>query len=564
MNKLRDYQEAAVTSVFKEWEETDSTLVVAATGTGKTQIFCEVIRRLHPRRVLVLCHRSELIFQAVKRIRSFGLQAEIEMSGYTASGAKGLFSESVLVSTIQTQISGKDGEGRMCKFDPMDFAAVIVDEGHHATSDSWVRVLNYYRQNPNLKILGVTATPDRADEEALGQVFKTVAYEYEILDAIQDGWLCPIEQQIVTVEGLDFSSIRTTAGDLNGADLAEVMEAEKNLHGIASSTLDIIGDRRAIVFAVTVKQAEMLSDIFNRHKEYMSNWVCGKTNREDRKDILAAFDSGKTQIMVNVGVLTEGYDSPGVEVVIQARPTKSRSLYSQMVGRATRPLPATVDGLLTAESRRDAIARSAKPSCLVVDFCGNAGRHKLVTTADILGGKVSDEAIESALKLAKEKGGAVNMVELLAEEEERIKRELEERKRREASRKAHLVGKATFSMRSINPFDVFALEPARSRGWDEGKSLSEKQTALLLKSGIDPSGLPFVQQKQLLNTLFARWNAKLCTFKQAKALRKFGYETKTMSMKNASEVLDSLAKNGWSRERADAARGGRFAESAAA
>ena len=128
----------------------------------------------------------------------------------------------------------------MSKFDPQRFGVLIIDEAHHATSPTYRRVIDYYRTNPALKVLGVTATPDRADEEALGQVFQSVAFDYEVLDAIHDGWLVPIEQQMVHVEGLDYSSIRTTAGDLNGGDLAAVLEAEKNLQQMASASVAII------------------------------------------------------------------------------------------------------------------------------------------------------------------------------------------------------------------------------------------------------------------------------------------------------------------------------------
>ena len=146
-----------------------------------------------------------------------------------------------MVSTIQTQASGGDGGGRMSRFDPRLFGVVVVDEGHHGTSSSYRRVLDWYKTNPDLRILGVTATPDRADEEALGQVYDTVAFDYEIEDAIKDGWLVPVTQQMVHVEGLDFSACRTTAGDLNGADLAQVMEYEENLHRVVSPAIEIGG-----------------------------------------------------------------------------------------------------------------------------------------------------------------------------------------------------------------------------------------------------------------------------------------------------------------------------------
>jgi superfamily II DNA or RNA helicase len=541
--KLRPYQSEASDAIFKEWQENDSTLVVMPTGGGKTILFADVIRRVFPRRALVIAHREELIFQARDKIqRVTGLSADVEMGEYRSDG--GLFgSARVVVSTIQTQCSGGDGGGRMAKFDPSQFGLLIIDEAHHATSPSYRRVIDYYRTNPALKVLGVTATPDRADEEALGQVFQSVAFDYEVLDAIHDGWLVPIEQQMVHVEGLDYSSIRTTAGDLNGGDLAAVMEAERNLQPMASASLAIIGQRRALVFTSSVKAAEMTAEIFNRHRSNMAAWVCGKTDRDERRGVLADFAAGRVQVVCNCGVLTEGFDDPGVEVVIMGRPTKSRALYSQMVGRSTRPLPGVVDGPETAEARKAAIAGSAKPSCLVVDFVGNAGRHKLITSADILGGKVSEEALERAVKRVSAAGGPVNMTEALDEAEEELK---EQRRLAEAARRANLVAKARFTTQSVDPFDVLHLDPVKPRGWDAGRRLTEKQRSLLAKQGINPDGISFAEGRQLISEIFRRWDGKLCSFKQAKVLRKYGYDTE-VSFSEASATIDALARNGWRR-----------------
>jgi superfamily II DNA or RNA helicase len=538
---LRPYQAAASDAIFKEWQEHDSTLVVMPTGGGKTVLFADVIRRVFPRRALVIAHREELIFQARDKIqRVTGLKADVEMGEYRADG--GLFEQArVVVSTIQTQCSGGDGGGRMSKFDPQRFGVLIIDEAHHATSPSYRRVIDYYRSNPALKVLGVTATPDRADEEALGQVFQSVAFDYEVLDAIHDGWLVPIEQQMVHVEGLDYSSIRTTAGDLNGGDLAAVLEAEKNLQQMASASVAIIGGRRALVFTASVKAAEMTAEIFNRHREGMAAWVCGETDREDRRRTLAEFAAGKVQVVCNCGVLTEGFDDPGVEVVIMGRPTKSRSLYSQMVGRSTRPLPGVVDGPETAEARKAAIAASAKASCLVVDFVGNAGKHKLVTSADILGGKVSEDALEQAVKRVRAAGGPVNMTEALDEAEAELR---EQKRLADSARRAGLVAKARFTTQSVDPFDVLHLEPVKARGWDAGQQLTEKQRSLLGKQGINPDRLSVAEGRQLIAEIFRRWDGKLCSFKQAKVLRKYGYDTE-VSFAEASATIDALARNGW-------------------
>jgi superfamily II DNA or RNA helicase len=541
--KLRPYQTAASDAIFKEWQENDATLVVMPTGGGKTILFADVIRRVFPRRALVIAHREELIFQARDKIqRVTGLSADVEMGEYRSDG--GLFGAArVVVSTIQTQCSGGDGGGRMSKFDPSHFGLLIIDEAHHATSPSYRRVIEYYRTNSALKVLGVTATPDRADEEALGQVFQSVAFDYEVLDAIHDGWLVPIEQQMVHVEGLDYSDVRTTAGDLNGGDLAAVMEAERNLQPMASASLAIVGQRRALVFTSSVKAAEMTAEIFNRHRPEMAAWVCGKTDREERRRVLADFAAGKVQVVCNCGVLTEGFDDPGVEVVIMGRPTKSRSLYSQMVGRSTRPLPGVVDGPDTPEARKAAIAASAKPSCLVVDFVGNAGRHKLITSADILGGKVSEEALERAVKRVSAAGGPVNMTEALDEAEAELR---EQRRLAEAARRANLVAKARFTTQSVDPFDVLHLDPVKARGWDAGRQLTEKQRSLLAKQGINPDGVSFAEGRQLIAEIFRRWDGKLCSFKQAKVLRKYGYDAE-VSFAEASAIIDGLARNGWRR-----------------
>jgi len=547
MSHLREYQSESIGAAFSEWQDKQSTLIVLPTGTGKTVVAAEIIKRFQPKRTLFLAHREELIFQGAKTIQKYtNLNCEIEMADLWAS--PNLWNGfPVIVSTIQTQIAGKSGCERMTRFDPDEFGLVVVDEAHRVTAKSYRKVLAHYKKNPDVKILCLTATPDRADEEALGQMIESVAYDYEILDAINDGYLVPIEQQMVTIEGLDFSQVRTTAGDLNGADLAAVMEAEKNLQGIAAASLEIIRDRRTLVFTAGVKQAEMLCEIFNRHRSDMAGWVHGGTPKPERRELLTRFSDGRTQVVVNCNCLSEGFDNPGVEVVIQARPTKSRSLYAQQCGRSTRPLAGVVDGLASPDERRAAIAASAKPSALIVDFVGNAGRHKLMTTADILGGKVSDEAVARAIAKAQSEGKPMRMADELNKAERDIQQEIEAHKRREAARKAHLIATARFSTKSINPFDVFELRPAKSRGWDAGKSLSEKQRSMLLRNGVNPVNLPYAQSRQLLNEMHKRRNTGLCTLKQAICLQKHGYDTKNMTFTEASRLMDVLARNNWRR-----------------
>jgi superfamily II DNA or RNA helicase len=546
--KYRDYQTRAMDAVFREWKTVRSTLLVFPTGTGKTVTFAGILQRAYPKRALVIAHREELIFQAQEKIQQItGWNVAIEMGELHADLPEGcLFGgPQVVVSTIQTQTAGGDGLGRMSKFLPEQFGVVVVDEGHHGTSASYRRVMDYYGQNPDIKFLYVTATPDRADEEALGQVCESVAMDYEILDAIHDGWLVPVDQRFVVVKGLDFSGVRTTAGDLNGADLAAVMEEEQNLHGVVGPTLEIIGNRRTLVFAASVAQAERMSEVFNRHRPGCSAWICGKTPKDARRAVLRDFSDGKLQVVCNVGVLTEGFDNPSVEVIVMARPTKSRSLYAQMAGRAIRPLE-EIAHLLNDEpdaaDRRAMIAASRKPGCLIVDFVGNSGRHKLITTADILGGKVSDKAKQKAVEKAQKDGESVRMDEALDAAEAEVVTE----EKAEAARRARLKARASWEAQNIDPFDTFQIQPDRARGWDAGRKLTDKQLAFLAKQGIDASAMPYAQGRQLVTELFRRFDEHLCTFKQAKVLRKYGLPS-NVTMDTARQLIDAVAANGWKR-----------------
>lgn len=569
--KLRPYQEQCANSILSELGNgSRSTLAVMPTGTGKTVVFARIAKDWKDGRVLVIAHREELIFQASDKIgRAMNLTPEIEM-GELRAAKSGLFVNShVVVSSVQTQnagpkcrlcdgsgsVAGPDGllpcncldgfERRMMRFDPHEFGLLIIDEAHHATAQSYKRVHDWYSRNPNIKILGVTATPDRHDEAALGRIFGSVAFEYGILDAINDGWLVPIQQEFVRCNNLDFSRCRTTAGDLNGADLEKVLIEEKALHEVTTPTIEIAAGRPTLVFATSVAHAELMAEIFNRHKTDSAICIHGGTPSEDRRSRLRRYACGEFQFLCGCGVFLEGFDEPRIEVIAMARPTKSRALYAQAVGRGTRPIvPPTAE---TAEERRAAIAGSAKPGVLVLDFVGNSGVHKLITTADILGGNYEDEIIERAEKNAQKKSGPVDMREEL-ENAEREK--LDERRRdEEARRKRESVtaSKAEYSRRTIDPFSVFDMAPRREPEYHKAGKPSDKQIALLKRCGLtdrELSGLTKFKASRLIGEVFARRDKGLCTYKQARVLAKYGHATHK-TVQEASVIMNQLAANGW-------------------
>lgn len=549
---LRDYQIETADSIEREWLTNDATLAVLATGLGKTVIFAEIIRRRKAvGRTLVLAHREELIFQARKKIEHFtGIECEIEMADQMASTS--IFHQMpVVIATIQTLVSGRKSK-RMERFSPQDFATLVFDEAHHGCADTWKSVLDYFKSNPDLKILGVTATPDRTDEAALGQIFQSTAANIGILEGINMGWLVPVEQQMVTVEGLDFSGVRTTAGDLNGADLADIMEAEKNLHGLCSSTIEIAGNRQTIVFTASVKHAEMACNIFNRHRPGIAEWICGTTAKERRRKVMDNMHSGKTQILCNVGVATEGFDCPAVEIIVMGRPTKSRSLFAQMAGRATRPLLGVVDGLedSTPEARRSAILLSTKKSCLLVDMVGNSGRHKLVTALDLLGGKYPDDVRQLAHELIEKDGGNRNTMDALDEAKEKLAqkrvKEQEEKERAEEARKAKLKAKAKFSTRFVDPFDVCDIAPDLSKDAQTG-TLTSREKEILTWAKVDWESMTYAQAMVVKRESDRRYKAKLASIPQMATLRKHGFDGTHMLKIDASRLIDQIAANGWRR-----------------
>jgi superfamily II DNA or RNA helicase len=540
--KLRAYQEEAINKITNSLKSNRSCLVVMPTGTGKTIVFAELLKMMDKGRGMVVAHREELINQAVDKIKIVtGIEPDVEMADRHADLDYHNKSK-VVVSSVQTQIAGKPP--RMEKFSPESFSLLILDEAHHASAKSWRKVVEYYQRNPTLKIIGFTATPDRLDRKALGDMFETVAFEYGISDAIKDGWLVPIKQQMVEVTALDYSSIRTTAGDLNGRDLAQVMEDEVALHEVATPAVELMRGRKALVFASSVYHAQRLAEIFNRH-DLTAECVSGKTPKIERAEIVKKFSTGEIKVLCNVGCFTEGFDDPGVEVVIMARPTKSRALYSQMVGRGTRPLSGLVDQFGSPLTRRSAINTSSKPYVEIIDFSGNCGRHKLVTCMSVLGGNsVPQEVLDRAHLIATESDEPVDPRKTIEIAEEQIAKEEDEKRRLMLAKRAKLRAKVKYGTTPVDPFNTLDIHvPVENDQYERGAT--DKQIDFLAKHGINAEPFTFRQASKVTTTIIMRLKSGLSTPKQIQTLKRFNVEAKNMSKKDASKEIDRIASNGW-------------------
>lgn len=544
---LRDYQTRAKDCVFAEFNRgTQSTLIVLPTGMGKTVVLSKIATEWQAGNVLILAHRIELLDQAADKLaHELGYRPPIEQ------GQRGVDDDliwqggNVIVGSVQTMRNSK----RIEKFSRTPFGLIIIDEAHHATAASYRSILdNCLGWNPNCKVLGVTATPKRADDTALGIVFDSLAFSMEMQEAIEQGWLVDIQQEYVIVDGVDWSDLGTSQNELGERDfdrveLERILTQEEALHAMATPILDKTPNgEQAIVFTAGVSHAHQLAAVLNRHRDGCAYAVDGTTPKDQRTEIVQKFHNGEIQFLTNFGIFTEGFDAPAVSRIVMGRPTKSPSLYIQMLGRGTRPLPGVVDGIDTAEGRRFSILTSGKPHMIALDFVGNS-RHKAVSAIDALGGNYDVETRELAEERVRESGGDV------LDELKKAKAEI--MLLREEKRRKGIKGKATYSTAKVSVFADHAAPVEQEPGIKRGGA-SDAQVALLVNLGVDYETAASYGKRQA-GAVITSLKEKRCSTKQAAILRKYGYDSTHHNFDQASEIINAIAANGWRRPVGDAA-----------
>ncbi len=357
MISLRDYQLEAIGRTLQAFATGLRRLLISLpTGTGKTVVFAELIRR-RAVRALVLAHRDELISQAAAKVVEVWPEARLGV----VKAERDDVGAPVVVASVQTLAR----PSRLARLLAVGrFATVVVDEAHHATADAYRDILHGVGSfDPGGPLtLGVTATAFRADGASLGDVFESVVYEVGILPMIERGYLADVRAKRIRLEGADFG-FDVTRGDYAVAEVeAELLKADAPTHA-AGAYLEHAAGRKALVFTPTVAVAHAMAEAF-RARGVAAEAVDGSTPEDERRAILARFHSGETAVVANCAVLTEGFDEPSVSCVIVARPTRSKGLYCQMVGRGTRLYPGKAD-------------------LLVLDLVGATGRHDLMTAAKL-------------------------------------------------------------------------------------------------------------------------------------------------------------------------------------
>ncbi|TFF68387.1 DEAD/DEAH box helicase [Helcococcus ovis] len=512
--KLRPYQEEAKEKVLKEWEEgRDKTLLVLPTGTGKTVVFSKIIEERVKKgdRVLILAHRGELLEQASDKLKkTTGLVTATEKAEETSLGS--FFR--VTVGSVQTLMREK----RLKNFDKNHFGTIIIDEAHHVMSDSYQKVLNHFK---SAKILGVTATPDRGDMKNLGAFFESLAYEYSLPKAIKDGYLSKIKALTIPLE-LDLSKVRGQAGDFKVSDLGSALDPY--LEQIANEMWKVAKDKKIVVFLPLIDTSVKMTNLLNK---VGFNAVEINGSSPDREEILNDFEKGKYNVLCNSMLLTEGWDCPSVDCVVVLRPTKVRSLYSQMVGRGTRLYP-------------------GKEHLLLLDFLWHTERHQLcrpshlITTNEKVQKKMDEKTEENPNEeFDIEELESKSAEEVIQEREQALAEQLKEMRKR----KRKLVDPIQFEM-SIMDSDLENYVP--NFGWEMAPA-SKKQIDTLEKLGILPDSIDNAgKAAMILDKLSKRREQGLTTPKQIRFLENKGFlHVGKWTFESASKMISRISMNNW-------------------
>mgnify|MGYP001367833853 CR=1 FL=1 len=499
--QLRPYQAQALAAVREAYRQRHrAALVVMPTGTGKTVLFAE-IARLAKGPVLVLAHRQELVEQARAKIAAWCDDVvAVEMAGRRDFTRPDGARPKIAVASIQTL------RQRLAAVPRDAFRIVVVDEAHHATADSYRAVLDHF----DAWLLGVTATPDRADRVPLGEVFSTVAFEYDMRAAIRDGWLCPIRSFLVQTQA-DFAGVRKVAGELATRDVEQILMQELHLAEIATPILRERGDRPTIVFAASVSHAHSLARVLNERAgdPSFAAAIDGSTSYELRAPVLERFRRGALKVLVNCALFTEGFDVPEIALVAIARPVLSRAFYAQMVGRGTRIAP-------------------GKRDLLVLDFVPANCRHSLAQAVDIFA-SADPDVQQRARRIAAEasaEGQAIapeRALELAQQEQEAQ------------------TATVAYQLQQRDPFAAVGIDLGpyrrRSRGGDRA---SPEQLEYFRRAGLPTAlvaELAGREAEALREALLERKAVGLCTPKQAQQLLAHGFDPRQMFYDEAKELL---------------------------
>ena len=386
--ELRDYQLEAVEAVKKEYtSNVRRQLIVLPTGTGKTYLFAGITKHFN-KRTLILAHRDELLKQAKDKIQKYWPESDI---GIVQSSME-QYDHQIVIGSLQSCAFPH----RIERLKQQSFEVLIVDEAHHVAAECYQRILKqlgFMDENGTKLLLGFTATPERADKLGLGDTFQKIVFMRSIATMITQGHLCPVNaRRCLTSVSLD--KVGTIHGDFNLGQLISTVNVKERNEFIVNKYIKYANGRKAIAFCTNIQHCHDLAKVFNEHG-ITAKAIWGDMHTRDREQTLEDLKYGKIKICTSCGVLTEGFDEQTVNCILMARPTKSRGLYIQMLGRGLRP-------------------DEGKQDCLVIDFADEGhDLNSIMTLQKSLPElpKIEDEE-EQQLKGRLEKPSNVPVVEV--------------------------------------------------------------------------------------------------------------------------------------------------------
>ncbi len=519
--QMRGYQTDAADAVHTSLIEFDRSLIVMATGSGKTILFAKLSEDCLERRgafcraqgkVLILVNREELLQQARDKIHAVtGIYAGIERAHERAS-----LESPIIIATIQSL------QKRLANYPPEWPSLVIVDEAHLFATPKIIEVLDYFCHADGAKLLGFTATPHTKGKRALSKVYETIAYEKTIASLIEEKWLCNIKVQTVPIH-IDISSVRSAAGDYIDEDLDAVVTPY--FVEIAKEMLKHPG-RKWLCFCPLIRTSQHFSDVLEA-QGIRAKHVDGKS--EDRREILEAFKMGTFQAMCNSLLVTTGFDEPTITGIVNLRPTKSRIMLTQILGRGTRLKP---DG-------------SPHDDLLVLDpLWQSPDLEELITPASLFAAKEEDEK-EVAKRIRS--GDQLDLMQVHAAVVEDRHKKLADALRANEAKQANLMDFRQILALGIVQNQLWddALDYEPTMRWEEKKP-SAGQISALMKFGFD---VRLIKDKghatKVLEFCIDRIKRKLATFKQVRALQRAGFKVNPDKLRidEASKMLSRLYGN---------------------
>ena len=384
--RLRPYQEEAQQAIVEARKRGfRAQLVSLATGLGKSVVIATLpeLLELRPSDVtLVVAHRDELIQQLVEKLKAqnpdavVGVEKADEYAGDDCT---------IVVATVQT-LTGPRLTRFITKFGRR-IALFVIDEAHHAAAPTYRAILDkILLKRPDALVIGFTATPYRGDGVQLTEIFPDIVYQMDAGAAIEAGYLVPVRSYAVNTL-TDLDAVASRAGDFVLGQLAEAVDTEERNRAVLEAYQTLVPGKKTLVFTASVEHAKNVATLF-KEAGIKAAFASGDTPTAEREKIVSGFRGNKVDVLVNCGLYLEGFDVPSVEVIINARPTKSTTLYTQVTGRGLRPLDEdayAVSSFPTPEARRMYLAQSRKPYATIIDIVDQARRHQLVTLPTLWG-----------------------------------------------------------------------------------------------------------------------------------------------------------------------------------